>query len=289
MFRRCSLSGHDPQGVGPIRRGSAESMRTVTGYLDELRATGRAPSTVRLRGYQLREFARWMGVEGSAVHAARAEVARYLARPMCAETRASKRAALSGFFEWAIETGRRSTRSPFVGVAAVRRPLGVPRPCPDLVVTEGLAFADAATSHAIILARFAGLRAAEVAAVSGRDITVDGRLQVLGKGSRARLIPLHPQVQTVLAGVDGWVFPSVYGGHWRAGTITKRVSRALPGGWTAHSLRHAFATEVYRESGHDLRLVQQLLGHSSPGTTARYVLVDDDLARSVVSSLSLAV
>jgi len=66
------------------------------------------------------------------------------------------------------------------------------------------------------------------------------------------------------------------------------VSRALPNGWTCHSLRHAFATEVYRESGNDLRLVQELLGHASPRTTARYVLVDDDAARTVVRGLKLA-
>lgn len=207
---------------------------------------------------------------------------------MGAETRASQRSALAAYYDWLLDTGRRTERSPLRGMPAVRRPMGVPRPCPDSVVVEGLAFADTATQRAIILARFAGLRAGEIAAVSAGDVTDDERLRVYGKGGRVRLVPLHPQVRQMLTEVDGWVFPSAFGGHWAPGTITHRVSRALRGGWTCHSLRHAFATEVYRESGCDLRLVQELLGHSSPRTTARYVLVDDDRGRTVVSGLSLA-
>ena len=38
---------------------------------------------------------------------------------------------------------------------------------------------------------------------------------------------------------------------------------------TLHQCRHRFATDAYRAS-HDLRLVQELLGHQSPSTTAGY-------------------
>ena len=235
----------------------------------------------------MRRWARWCGPTLCVLVVGRGDVATYLSRPMAAETRASIRAALEGFYRWAIDSGLRRQRSPFAGMAAVSRPMGAPRPAPDWVVAEGLAFADERTAAAIILARFAGLRAAEIAAVSPDDVTVDGRLQVRGKGDRVRLIPLHPQVEAVMTHSSGYVFASPFGGHWVAGTITHRVSAALPGPWTCHSLRHAFATECYRASGHDLRLVQQLLGHSSPRTTARYVLVDEDSARSIVTGLEL--
>jgi integrase/recombinase XerD len=41
-----------------------------------------------------------------------------------------------------------------------------------------------------------------------------------------------------------------------------------------HALRHTAATLAYRYS-HDLRAVQDLLGHSDPRTTARYARVVD--------------
>jgi site-specific recombinase XerC len=45
--------------------------------------------------------------------------------------------------------------------------------------------------------------------------------------------------------------------------------RALGMGWTAHQLRHRFATRVHDASG-DLLVTQALLGHASPTTTAIY-------------------
>ena len=55
---------------------------------------------------------------------------------------------------------------------------------------------------------------------------------------------------------------------------------------TAHQLRHYFATEVYASSK-DIRVTQELLGHSSPSTTANYVAFSHVDAAAAVASLSL--
>jgi site-specific recombinase XerD len=63
----------------------------------------------------------------------------------------------------------------------------------------------------------------------------------------------------------------------------RRIARALPGKWSAHSLRHYFAGNVYRAS-HDIRSVQQLLGHASIATTEIYTHVNDDDLHAAVGA-----
>jgi len=66
----------------------------------------------------------------------------------------------------------------------------------------------------------------------------------------------------------------------RLAGIKKRV--------TPHTLRHSFATHLL-ENGVDIRYIQELLGHSSPGTTMIYTHVSRKDILSIQSPLDAAI
>lgn len=262
----------------------------IDDYLAELRVIGRAPSTIRLRGYQLHAWDAWLVGHGlSAQDVRREHVVDYLATFPEPETRASNMAALRGLCAWLADMGVLTT-DPCRRLPSVRRRLGDPHPCPDGVVSQALAVANPAEQCMLILGRFAGLRASEIAHAHSdylRGSWGHETVRLCGKGGRWREFPAHPAVVEVLSRAAGWVFPSPIGAGSPIlpGTVTARLGNLLPGPWTAHSLRHAFASDLYERSGHDLRMVQDALGHANPQTTARYVQVGMD--RAAVAAMTL--
>lgn len=127
-----------------------------------------------------------------------------------------------------------------------------------------------------------GLRVSEACALNVHDID-DHVVRVKGKGGKERLVPIAP---SAVDAVDYYLM------HHRAGDKEpalflskkgKRMNRtavwkkmktyAKRAGITKtispHTLRHCFATHLL-ENGADLRVIQEMLGHSSIATTDRY-------------------
>jgi integrase/recombinase XerC len=132
----------------------------------------------------------------------------------------------------------------------------------------------------------AGLRSREAVDLDLSDVDFDQeQLNVKGKGGKERVVPLGEEATHWLArylrearpqltrrAVDA-LFLSVRGR--RLDTSTLRRVAPHP-----HRLRHAFATHLL-EGGADLRVIQELLGHSSLSTTQVYSHVDARRLRRV--------
>jgi integrase/recombinase XerC len=151
---------------------------------------------------------------------------------------------------------------------------------------EALAQAEPRTRLMLRLAAEAGLRRGEIAQIRDTDI-VDGiggpQLLVHGKGGKARVIPISPDLGKRITEKPGWLFSDGLGGHIGARRVGVLCSEALPGEWTLHTLRHRFATRAYRGT-RNLRAVQIILGHASVATTERYTAVDDGECRATMEA-----
>lgn len=262
-----------------------------------LRASERSETTVRLREYHVRRYLNGVPAETDPLDLE--WLVAYLANPRWkAATRRSARTSLRIWTTWLHRTGRISA-DPLSLIPPARAPKSLPRPCPDPIIRKALFTSDARVRAMITLAAEAGLRRGEIAVVSRFDVIEERAgtsLIVHGKGRRERTVPL------TLAAADAvsrqfdrvspeipWLFPSkgrYADTHIQPIRVGELVNEALSGRWSAHTLRHRFATEAYRSS-RDLLLVQTLMGHSKPETTAIYVGLDTAEARSVVDGISL--
>ena len=254
----------------------------LDGFDIELRAADRRPGTRAMRRYQLTRFAA-DHPELDLEHITREQLIAWLgARDWSPETRRAYRAALTTFFRWLYESGHLPA-NPAAKLPKGTVPRALPRPAPDHVLLAGLQDTDERARLAIEIIDASGLRRAECAALHSENIvdTFDGAaIRVIGKGGHEREIPIPTRIAWRIRAADGYVFPSPSGQarHLTPAYLGKLVSWALPDDWTAHTLRHRYATRVYRAC-RDIRVVQELLGHARLETTLRYVGISDDRLR----------
>jgi len=154
----------------------------------------------------------------------------------------------------------------------------------------------------LILIYGAGLRVSEAVNLRLKDI--DSQRQALhircSKNRKDRFAILSPVVLKYLrtywkyCRFTDYIFHGNGSGHITTSTATRIYQKAKeragvkkPGG--IHSLRHAFATHAL-ESGVDLFVIKQLLGHSSIHSTVRYlsfVPCKDKNVKSPIDQLSI--
>lgn len=248
----------------------------INDYRTHLQASGRRPETIRTRLSYLRRWARFCPDPHTATRVMAEE---WLASHVWApETLKSARATLVGFYGWLEdETGQVFGMH---RLGSVKVPKSVPRPAGENVVRIGLACPDRDARLMVMLAALCGLRRSEIAKLRTTDAD-SAWLYVRGKGGRTRRIPAPPGVVAEIRSRPcGYVFPGGTDGHLHPSTIQKWVRDAS--GRAPHAHRHRYATRAYRASS-DLLGVQQLLGHTSPETTQRYILIGDERLRDTAA------
>ncbi len=165
---------------------------------------------------------------------------------------------------------------------------------PDLKEDQGI------RDHAILELMYAtGLRASEVSDLSLTHLHAElGYLRAIGKGDKERIVPMGEMAKLSLSRYVQKVRPrwtkKTQDGHAFVTRFGKRMSRqsvwailkkyAKIAGITKkiypHILRHSFATHLLG-NGADLRVVQELLGHSDISTTQIYTHVDKSRLKSI--------
>lgn len=144
-----------------------------------------------------------------------------------------------------------------------------------------------------------GMRVSELVHLDLVDIALgQGELRVFGKGAKERIVLMGKQAQIVLDHYLQHIRPQLLKNktnavflNTRGGRLTQRsIERNLLAyiqqsgitkTVTPHTIRHSFATHML-EGGADLRVVQELLGHSSLSTTQVYTHISRERMRSVL-------
>lgn len=146
-----------------------------------------------------------------------------------------------------------------------------------------------------------GLRVSELVNLKLSNIYAeDEMLQIFGKGSKERWVPINAHALRLLEdyihmersqlkiqpGEEKYVFLNLRGHHLSRVAVFQFIKEAaekagIRKSVSPHSLRHTFATELV-QNGADLRAVQEMLGHESLSTTEIYTHLSRQFLRETL-------
>jgi integrase/recombinase XerC len=243
------------------------------------------------------------GLDGLGLGDLRAWLAAQTREGAARSTIARRSAAARTFLGWATRTGIIAT-DPSLRLVAPKRAGHLPevlkqQQAKDLMEVAAVASDDQDAVHlrdraALELLYASGIRVGELTALDVDDVDLaTGVVRVMGKGGKERTVPFggpareaveawlsvgRPQVATAASG------PALLLGRRGRRADPRQIRAALhellrhvadAPDLSPHGLRHSAATHLL-EGGADLRLVQELLGHSSLATTQIYTHVSVD-------------
>ncbi|GAA1785594.1 site-specific tyrosine recombinase XerD [Agromyces lapidis] len=277
---------------GLARNTIASYRRDLAIYADWLDVRGVADPG-RVRESDLADFVRFLGADRTPVLAT-SSIARVLS-------------AVRGLHRFLAEEGEIEA-----DVSKELRPPKLPTRLPKAIPVEDVAALIAAAGgeepvelrdQALLELLYAtGARVSEAVSLNVDDLIDEEVVRLFGKGGKQRVVPLGSYARRAIDAylvrarpifsARGQATPALFLGvrgrrmsrqaAWDA--ITAAAERAgLETSVSPHTLRHSFATHLL-EGGADVRVVQELLGHSSVATTQIYTLVTADTLREMYTA-----
>ena len=214
-----------------------------------------------------------------------------------------KVASLRGFFKWAYSSGILG-KNPASTIEQPKVPKRLPKVITQKEVEEMLHNHLKPEEHVIMeLLYSCGLRVSELVNLKINDIDLSSKyVRCLGKGSKERIIPIGeeakkvvkeylPQRELIIKKYNMNTKRLLINSNGRLATrqdvyeFIHQQGKLINKNISPHTLRHSFATHLL-ENGADLRIVQELLGHSDVSTTQLYTHISKKHLKDVYFSIN---
>ena len=218
-------------------------------------------------------------------------------------TIARQMASIKGFFKWALVNDILS-QNPSLAIEQPKLPKRLPKVLSVSEITSLLKERMNAIEKAVFELLYAsGLRVSELSDITVSNIDLSAKyVRVLGKGSKERIVPIGKKAVNAIKDYlkerdyilkknninskycfikeDGKKITrqDVYRFINKMG---KKISKEI----SPHTIRHSFATHLL-ENGADLRIVQELLGHSDVSTTQLYTHISKKRLKEIYFSIN---
>ena len=228
-------------------------------------------------------------------------------------TIARKLASINSLFQYLIDLELVSS-SPITKSHRPKVSQKIPSALSNEEVKKLIDFLDSVQDKAIVvLFLTTGLRSSELLSIKKSNIIIERNgqtfsidrliedevkegdiayIRVVGKGDKEREVPITGKPLEILVHYlksineflddNNYIFPISYHLLWRK---IKNIGKKLAITLHPHKLRHTAATMAL-SSGAELRVIQELLGHASPVTTARYAKVGQKQLLKATKALS---
>ena len=214
-----------------------------------------------------------------------------------------KVASLRGFFKWATSSGILD-KNPAATLEQPKTPQRLPKVVSVKEIDEMLHNNLTPLEHVIIeLLYSCGLRVSELVNLKINDIDLSSKyVRCFGKGSKERIIPIGEQAKFVIKeflptrdflikkfGLTTKNLLIKDNGHFVTRqdiySFIHNQGKLIHKNISPHTLRHSFATHLL-ENGADLRVVQELLGHSDVSTTQLYTHISKKRLKEVYFAIN---